>query len=154
MQAGDNPSQPNRQQPDGQHVKRQQHQKHADLVVADTHGRHQQQDRDQVADQGREENRDGHDFRRKYRLGNQIRLVEQAGRGALDRFAEQQPGQHAGEDIQSVAGHPLRRLHPEAELEDERPAQQQNQGMNQAPDPAHGGADKPLLEIPADQLKQ
>ena len=73
-------------------------------------GRHNQRQRQQMADQRGEENRDRHDFRREYRLGDQVRLVQQARRAALDGFAEQQPRQHPGENEQRVIVLARRRL--------------------------------------------
>ena len=43
---------------------------------------------------------------------------------------------------------------PEAELENKRPTEQQNQRMNQSPNPADCGTDEALFEVPADELKQ
>src|SRR3954452_18214220 len=109
-----------------------------------------------MADEGGQEYRGGDHLRRKYGLGDQVRLFEKARRRALHGLAEEQPGQHSGEQPERIAPGPFtrRNLHLEAEVENERPAQQQHQRMDQAPDPAHRRADEALLEVAADELEQ
>ena len=43
---------------------------------------------------------------------------------------------------------------PRQYLENEDPTEQQYQGVDEAPDPTHGGTDEALFEIPAHQLEQ
>jgi hypothetical protein len=67
---------------------------------------------------------------------------------------KQQPRQHAGEDVQRVFLLAGGRLHAQADLENEHPTEQQDQRLDEAPDPAHGGTNEALFEIAAHQLEQ
>ena len=111
---------------------------------------------DEVADQGRGEDRDRHDFGGKDRLGDEVLVLDQRGRRAAERLLEQQPGQKAREEEKRIIlGDFVRsELHFEAGLEHERPAPQQHQGVDNAPQPAGRRADEALCEVAADELKQ
>src|SRR5579872_4301563 len=108
-----------------------------------------------MADKRGEKHGNGDHLRGKNRLGDQTGLLQEAGGGPLHGLTEQQPGKHSRKQKQGVVlGHFRRgkRL-SHANLEYEPPAYEQNEGMNQAPDPANHGSDETLLEVPAYQLE-
>ena len=83
-------------------------------------------------------------------------MVQQAGGRPLHRVLEQHPRQKSTEQENRIVAplQPGRRLDPHAHLKHENPANQQDHGVYYAPYPARSRADKPLREVPADELEQ
>src|SRR5262249_13552507 len=92
---------------------------------------------------------------RKNRLGNEIRMVQQRRGRALHGLAKQEPWQHAREDEERIVIRDRSGSQAllQAHAENEPPTDQENQWVNDAPDPSHGRANETLLEITPDELK-
>ena len=97
VQAGNDPAEPHREQPDNQKIDGHQQKKNADALEIYAGCGHHQDQGEQVADKGREKHRDRDDLGGKDRLGDEVRLIEQARRRPLHGIAEKQPRQHACE---------------------------------------------------------
>src|SRR5580704_7081657 len=104
---------------------------------------------------GREEDRNGYDFRRKHGFGDQAGLVQHGRCGARKGFAEQQPGEHTRKQKQGVMSSGLCSSggHIEDVTENEPVTEKNYQGMDETPDPAHCGANVALLKIALNHLK-
>src|ERR1700683_4348054 len=101
-----------------------------------------------MADKRGQEDREWHHFGWKDRLGDKAGVIEQRGGRPLHRLAEQEPGQHSSEQEQRiVAGLAGWQLLMKADAEYESPARQENQRMNDPPEPARYRAHETLLEI-------
>src|SRR5437879_5609676 len=107
-----------------------------------------------MTDQRRQKYGNRNDFRRENGLGDEVRLVEQAGSGPLNSVAEQEPRQHPGEYEKRITTDTGRRFLVQTDLENERPNDQKDERMDEAPDPPDGGADEALFEVAADHLKE
>src|ERR1051325_2466332 len=156
VKAGDDPSDAHGEQTDYADIDWQQEDEDADLGEHHSGGGHHQGDAQQMTDEGRKKYRNGNDLGRKNSLGDEVRLFEQARSRSLHGVAEQEPGEHARKEKERVVGSvsASRHLLPQTEGKNERPTQQQHEGMDQAPDPADSGSDESLFEIPANQLEE
>ena len=107
-----------------------------------------------MVDQRGEEDRYGDYLGGEESLGNKVGVFYHAGGATQHGFLEEQPGEHSAEQEHGVVlGHRTGGERGfQADLEDEGPAQEQDQGVDHAPDPAGGGAYVALLEVAADEL--
>src|SRR5512142_3414583 len=100
MQAGHNPSEPDREQACGQKVQRKKQEQSADPMKRDSRGSDRQAKSHGMPDQSGKEYRHRHDLSGKYGLGDQVRVLKDAGGRALYGLAEKQPWQHTCKDIE------------------------------------------------------
>ena len=102
MEAGDDPAEAHAEQPYQKHVDRQKQDHRTQMAGDDQHRAHGQHQRDQVIQQRRQEDGHRHHFGREHRLRDQIRVIEQRRRGALNRLLKQQPRQKSAEQKQRI----------------------------------------------------